>query len=450
MAFNRFTLSVLLQVVMIAATGLLMVWSFYQSHLLVARLTFTLVWIGQVIWLLYYVTRTNRSLTIFLESLKGADFVRNDHQAPSFDTLNISYNQIIDVVKNARMERQEQYHYFQYTLELIPVGILSFNKKDGHVEILNTAARHLLGVDNLHTLNDLETARPAVVQAIREMTPGRNRLIEMSDTFHKKQLLIRSSEFTLFGRNIQLVSFQNIRQALEEEQLHAWQKLISVLRHEIMNSVGPVSSLSRTLLRMFRKKQENKKPHELNEKTIDDAVTGLQSIESRAQGMMRFVESYRELTKIPEPLRDRRPVDQMLARLQMLMKDQLEDEGVKLVVEPPSANDHLNMDDKQITQVLINLVKNAAEAFHPEQQEKCITLRSFRNEEQQCCISVEDNGAGIPDELKDQIFIPFFTTKTGGSGIGLSFARQIMYLHEGRLSFSSSSGEGSRFVLEFP
>jgi len=450
MAFNKFTLAVLLQVVLIAATGLLMVWSYYQSHLVVARLTFTLIWIGEVGWLLYYVTRTNRSLTIFLESLKGSDFVRNSQQASSFGALNWSYNEIIDVVKNARLEREAQYHYFQYTLELIPVGIISFNKKNGQVEIFNTAARQLLGVERLHRLDELERLQPALSRAINETAPGKDRLIELGDAFHQKQLLIRSTEFMLFGRKIQVVSLQNIRQALEEEQLDAWQKLISVLRHEIMNSVGPVRSLTRTLLRMFQKGGENKKPHELTEKTLSDAVTGLQSIESRAQGMMRFVQSYRELTKIPEPLRDRHPAGPMLEGLQMLMKDQLNEAGIELVTDTQSVNGHLNIDDKQITQVLINLVKNAAEAFPSGQKDKRIILRSFRNEEKQCCISVEDNGPGIPEELKDKIFIPFFTTKQAGSGIGLNFARQILYLHGGRLSFSSPQGGGTRFVLEFP
>ena len=449
MAFNKFTLLVLLQVVLIAVTGLIMVWSFYQSHLMVARVTFTLIWIGQITGLLSYVTRTNRSLSIFLDSLRASDYVRRHDDAPSFDALNLSYNDIIDVVKNARMEREAQYHYFQYTLELIPVGIISFNQANGRVEIFNTASQRLLGLKYLSVIDDLDRIRPGLAGIIKGLDQGHNRVITLHQGFQPSQVIMRATNFNLFGRSIQVVSLQNIRRALEEEQLYAWQKLISVLRHEIMNSVGPVSSLSRTLLRMFRNQGTNKKSEEITNKTIDDAVTGLESIESRTEGMMRFVQSYREMTKIPQPLKKTHQADELLKQMSNLMKEHLNDKNIELIIDPPGSIYHVDVDEKQIIQVLINLVKNAAEAFPSGQKEKRITLQAYRDDDHTRCIAVEDNGQGIAADLQEKIFVPFFTTKEEGSGIGLNFARQIMHLHQGRIAVSSEGGKGSRFVLEF-
>jgi nitrogen fixation/metabolism regulation signal transduction histidine kinase len=449
MAFNRFTLSVLFQVLLIAATSFLMIWSFDQEYLMVAKFTFSLLWALEIVYLLYYVTKTNRSLSVFLESLRGSDFVRNDREARSFEDLNFSYNEIIDVVKNARLEKEAGYHYFQHILELIPVGIISYRKEDGRVEIFNDAARSLLGSKRLSVLEDLNRLLPGLADTVREVPPGTDRQVQTGESFQTVELLLRSAEFSLFNRQIKVVSLQNISQTLEKQQVEAWQKLISVLRHEIMNSAGPVSSLARTLLRMFRNNGEKKDAKEITDQTIGDALTGLQSIETRTQGMMRFVESYRELTKIPRPNRYRQPVDTLLEHLESLMEEQLREKGIELVVENSIPGYAIEIDDKQITQVLINLIKNAAEAFtaaHPDRQ---IGLKAFVNNQNRCCIAVEDNGQGMADELKEKIFVPFFTTKEAGSGIGLVFARQIMFLHDGRLSVSSVLGQGSRFVLEF-
>jgi signal transduction histidine kinase len=216
-----------------------------------------------------------------------------------------------------------------------------------------------------------------------------------------------------------------------------------------MNSAGPVNSLSRTLLRMLRKDGRNKSASEITDKTINDAITGLESIESRAKGMIDFVQSYRELTKIPAPNKEQFSMDALTSEVATLMRDTLNQQGIQLTLDNQASGIPVDVDKRQISQVMINLLKNASEAFPAEQTEKRIVLSAYTDENTSKCIAVEDNGCGIPDEIREKMFVPFYTTKENGSGIGLNFARQIMSLHDARIYYRPGNQSGSIFVLEF-
>jgi nitrogen fixation/metabolism regulation signal transduction histidine kinase len=436
-------------VLLIAATSFLMIWSFEKDYLVVAKFTFSAIWILEIFYLLHYVTRTNRSLNVFLESLRSTDFVRNKETSQSFETLNLTYNDIVDVVKDARLERESQYHYFQYTLELIPVGVLSYNTANGQIELFNSAAKELFNRERLAHIEELDQLTSDLTETVKNLAPGHNKLITISHPLQEKKVLIRATDFSLFKKHIKVVSFQNIKRELEEEELHAWQRLISVLRHEVMNSAGPVNSLSRTLLRMFRKDDKNKPASEITDKTIDDTVTALESIENRAKGMIDFVQSYRELTKIPLPNRVPVKIGALTEETYTLMENSLNQQGIQLTLDNQFKEAIVEVDKRQISQVLINLLKNASEAFPAEQLNKQIILSTYMEENTRKCIAVEDNGGGIPEEIREKMFVPFYTTKENGSGIGLNFARQIMSLHNARIYYRSGNDAGSIFVLEF-
>lgn len=449
MGFNRFTFTVLIVVLVIAGTSLLMAWSYQNELLVVAKFTFTLLWGLEIAYLLHFVTRTNRSLRAFLESLHASDFVRNGHDSPSFDALNLSYNEIVKVVQQARSERESQYHYFQYTLEFIPVGVLSFDRSNEQIELFNYAAQELLGGKKPGNLSELNILYPLLAENIRSIIPGKNQVVDLPDAQQQRKLLIRATDFTLFDRHIRVVSLQNIKKELEAEELLAWQKLISVLRHEVMNSAGPLHSLSRTVLRMFKKNGKLKSAREITDKTIRDAVTGLESIEDRTHGMISFIQSYRELTKIPEPQQEQYSLNQLTDEVMAFMGEDALQQHIKLENTKPEFSVMAMIDRKQVFQVLINLVKNAMEAFPTEQKGKKITLHVYHTGDQSSCIAVEDNGPGVSEEVYDQMFIPFYTTKENGSGIGLNMARQIMTLHQGRIFYQPADKQGSVFVLEF-
>jgi signal transduction histidine kinase len=353
------------------------------------------------------------------------------------------------VVKGARIEREAQQHYFQYTLELIPVGVLSFNKDDGAIEIYNAAASELMGMSRPSYIDELNRVKQGLAGVLRGMASEASELIELDSPSGRQRLVVRARMFTLSGREIKLLSFQNIRHELDREEQEAWQKLISVLRHEVMNSMGPVNSLSRTLLRMFGKDGRNKRVAELTDKTINDAVDGLQSIDNRTRGMMRFVQSYRELTRLPAPRKRHVGGAEVLKDVKSLMAEEMKHKGIELLVEEGDGMPVVELDDRQIHQVLINLVKNAAEAFEEGQTDKKIVLRGRIDQQGRACLEVQDNGPGMSPELQEKIFVPFYTTKKDGSGIGLNLARQIMLQHRGRIGLFSTLGEGTTFRLEF-
>jgi signal transduction histidine kinase len=449
MVFNKFSATVLFLVLLIAATSFVMIWSFEKDSLVVSKFTFSIIWVLEIIYLLYYVNKTNRSLSVFLESLRGSDFLKGQETDSSFKNLNLQSNQIIEIVKNARIERESQYHYFQYTLELIPVGVLSFNKENGQIEIFNGTAQEILMQERLNHVDDLGKVNSKIHHAIKYLPSGKHQLVQLEDGFQEKQIVLKAIEFNLFQRKIRVVSLLNIKQQLEQEELEAWQKLISVLRHEVMNSVGPVRSLARTLLRMFKKNGDVKTVNEISDKTISDTVTGLESIENRSRGMINFVQSYRELTKIPLPRKKSIQVNELFQGVRTLMESDLEEKNIGLVVHSEEENLALEADERQLTQILINLIKNASEAFSTEQTDKRIELSAGVTKEKVAYIKVSDNGPGIPGDIQKKIFIPFYTTKEGGSGIGLNFARQIMSLHGGYIRMHSDEGRGSTFVLEF-
>ena len=447
MVYNRFALKVILHIIFLTITSLLFTWSLQQDYLMVTKFTFAVLLIIEVLLLIRLVTRTNRSLQIFLEALKSADFVKNAEQNDSFKMLHITYNDIIDIVKKARIERESQFYYFQYTLEHIPVGVLSISR-DGRVELMNTAAKKLLGKEQIVHIDELDTVKSGLAQHIKALIPGESELLELSGKNHKKRLLLKSIAFKLYEKDIQLVSLQNIKEELEEEELLAWQKLISVLRHEIMNSVGPVMSLTNTLLRMFETHGKVKSPSELSEQTLNDAVAALHSIQNRNEGMAGFVKSYRELTKIPSLQKSKLLVSEIFKGINILLAEELKGHDIHLSLSVVPDDMVIEADERLLTQILINLVNNATDAL-AQTKEKQLSLKAYVNNDGEKCIVVEDNGSGISPEFQGKIFIPFFTTKPHGSGIGLSLTRQIMRLHGGTLSVQSEEGKGAVFSLIF-
>jgi nitrogen fixation/metabolism regulation signal transduction histidine kinase len=449
MGYNKFLLSVVFQVVLIGATSFLIVWSFHQEHLVVARFTFSVLWLIELAYLIYFVTRSNRRLQIFLESLKASDYMRSDRSSKSAETLNAAYNTIIDEVRSTRMEKMHQKHYLKLVLESVPVGVVTFHVHSGKIDLYNNTARNILNRDYLADIGEFDSIQNGLTRQILQLKPSGSLTIMLDNSFQEQKILFRASEFILSGEQVKLLSLQNIKHQLEEEELQAWQKLISVLRHEVMNSVGPVRSLTKTLLRMFQKNDKTKSTSEISDQTLSDAVMGLQSIENRADGMIRFVDSYRELTKVPKPTKEYISAKGILNQVKALMDTELRVSSVNIIIENQKDEVKIFGDEKQIVQVLINLVKNATEAFHEEQKNKAVWLTVFHNPHDRACISVIDNGPGIDEDVKQHIFIPFFTTKTGGSGIGLNLARQIMYLHGGKLLMKSEKGTGSTFTLEF-
>lgn len=355
-------------------------------------------------------------------------------------------NEAFNASRAARRERDSDYQFFRNIVQHVGIGLLTF-KKDGAVQIINSAARRLLRVNQIQNITELNSASPTLVDAFQKLKTGGRELIHLKIGDDTVQLSVFAIELTLRGEEIKLISMSNIQSELEEKEMEAWQNLVRVLTHEIMNSVTPISSLAGTVEEELQQLLQHAS-YEMKKEEMEDMHLSLQTISRRSAGLIRFVKEFRNLTQVPQPRLSEIAIHPLLEEMAVLHKKELSDRGIEITVhtDPPQLT--ALADKNMIEQVLINLIKNAIQAFD-EQTEKRIELSAYTSEKGRPIISIRDNGPGIDPEALEKIFIPFFSTKKTGSGIGLSLSRQIMRVHEGRISVKSTLGEGTEFMLRF-
>jgi two-component system, NtrC family, nitrogen regulation sensor histidine kinase NtrY len=446
MVYNRFFRIVILQSVILAVTGAFFIWTLMQHNLIITKFTIGIIWLLQIILLIYFLTRTNRGLDNFLKSVRYLDTSRAITEGDkSFDLLNLTYNEIIDSIQKVKIEKEAEHHYFQYTIEHIGVGLISFNES-GDIELFNRAARNLSGIEFVRNIYELDKSIPGISELMISLKQGHSKMIKVISGDEIMKISIRKTVFKIQDKTVNLVSLQNIRAELEEEEIEVWKKLISVLTHEIMNSVSPIKSLTSTVIKMYEKNNMSEK-YDASAHN-DDILLALKTIQKRSKGLLSFVEIYRNLTKIPLPAFSEIELKNLLDEIIILMKSQIKSSGVYCSADVNPENLRLIADEKLITQVIINLIKNSFESVKNKKDGK-IQIKAFLSPQSETIIQVIDNGAGIPADLIDKVFIPFFTTKENGSGIGLSLSRQIMKLHGGTIEVSSKPGFDTVFYLKF-
>jgi two-component system, NtrC family, nitrogen regulation sensor histidine kinase NtrY len=446
MAFNRFFRFVILQAILLAVTGTFFLWTLTQDYLLITKFTLGFIWVLQIILLIHYLTRTNRGLNNFLQSVKHLDPAMGITEGDkSFDLLNLTYNEIIDSIQKVKIEKEAEHHYFQNTIEHVGIGLISFND-EGQTELFNKAARELFKVEFVRNIQELNKSIPGISELLFSMKQKHSKMIKVVSGDEILKLSIRKTVFKIQDKTVNLVSFQNIRTELEEEEIEVWKKLISVLTHEIMNSVAPIKSLTNTMIKMFEKNipSNTNKESEYNV----DTLMALKAIQKRSKGLLSFVEIYKNLTKVPNPIFQHIELKSLLHEIIILMDSEIQLNNISFTADVNPANLKVKADEKLITQVIINLIKNSIESVNKEKNGK-IQIKAFISFQSETIIQVIDNGTGIAADLIDKIFIPFFTTKEHGSGIGLSLSRQIMKLHGGTISVLSKPGIETAFSLSF-
>ena len=446
MAFNRFFRVVILQAVLLAVTGAFFLWTLMQDYLIFTKFTIGFIWLLQIILLIHYLTRTNRGLENFLKSVKYLDPSRGVNEGDeSFDLLNLTYNEILDSIQKAKIEKEEEHHYFQNTIEHVGIGLISFDET-GRIELLNNAARTLFGIEFLRNIQDLNILVPGISNQLFLMKPGHYKMIKTIIGDEIMKLSIRKTVFKIHDNTVNLISFQNIRTELEEEEIEVWKRLISVLTHEIMNSVAPIKSLTNTMIKKFEKYST---PVVSSKSTdADDTLIALKAIQNRSKGLMSFIEIYRNLTKVPKPVFRDVELKNLIHEIIILMDSELQINNIALTTEINPGYLKITADEKLITQVIINLIKNSLESVGKMENGK-IQIKAFLSPQSETILQVIDNGSGIDADLIDKVFIPFFTTKKHGSGIGLSVSRQIMKLHGGTISVFSIPWIETVFSLKF-
>ncbi|PZR24127.1 MAG: ATP-binding protein [Citrobacter freundii] len=389
-----------------------------------------------------------RELDQFVESVHYRDFSRHfdvKHASSDIQPLRQGFNEINSTFKVISKEKETQYQYLQRILELVDTGILSYKEEGGEVIWMNDSLKRMLQLPYLKTIYSLSRRDEELTAEIIKLKPGESKIADAHPEKTTFKVLLSATAFQTEGNTYKLIAFQNVNEALDETESKAWQKLLSVLTHEIMNSVAPISSLAETL-----KSRLQESVSLLNNETgsVDDLEIGIETIRRRSEGLLKFAETYRNLNKITNPSLTKNYVRDIFENLLQLMQPTLEQKNIEVETILKDPDITLDADTHLLEQVMINLVVNAIEAVK-DKPEPRIILSAYQTVNRKVLIKVADNGTGMPIELLDKIFIPFFSTKKSGSGIGLSLCKQIMMLHKGNIQVQSAEGEGTVFILQF-
>lgn len=451
MVYKSFRINCIVRTLLLSVSILLFFYLLFQTALYTAIFIVGITIIYQIYGLIHYVERTNRDLARFFQSIKYEDFsitFKEKGLGSSFNALKTAFTEVVNAFRKTRSEKEEHYRYLQTIVQHVGIGLMAF-QPDGEVELINTAAKRLLKISHLKNIKNLESFSSPLVETLLRLRPKESSLVRVEDNNEILHLALYATEFKLGGQKFSLVSIQDIHSELEEREMDAWQKLIRVLTHEIMNSITPIASLASTINELVKESYKDiSKEGEPDAEALSDIHQALQTIQKRSQGLLHFVDAYRNLTLIPKPNFQVFAVEELFARVEKLMQADFVNSAIQFNANIEPQNLELTADPELIEQVLINLLLNALQAVKTKKDAK-INLDALLDGRGKLIIQVSDNGPGIQKENMEKIFIPFFSTKEGGSGIGLSLSRQIMRLHKGTISIHTEPNVQTVFTLIF-
>ncbi|MEO8855224.1 MAG: HAMP domain-containing sensor histidine kinase [Ginsengibacter sp.] len=404
--------------------------------------------IYQLVELYRFHVRTQSELDEFVQSIKYRDFSRhfNVRNAPiELQQLRDGFNQITSTFKDISKEKETSFQYLHKILELVDTGIMSFSVKEGKMIWMNESLKKMLQLPFVKSIHSLKTRDEHLYNEIVSLKPAESKIAIVHLESRSFKILLSATAFQTEGEKFMLIAFQNINEALDETESKAWQKLLSVMTHEIMNSVAPISSLADTLKNRL---EQSMNQIDNSQGAVHDLEIGIETIKRRSESLLKFAETYRNLNKITKPNLKKVYVRDLFENLYQLMEPTLDQKNIEMDIVLKDPGLEVEVDPSLIEQVLINLIVNAKEALKDKPGAKII-LSGLLSTKQKPLIKVADNGTGIEEEVLENIFIPFFSTKKTGSGIGLSLCKQIMMLHKGNINVHSIPGEGTVFTLQF-
>ncbi|WKK66113.1 sensor histidine kinase [Lutimonas zeaxanthinifaciens] len=454
---KRFTIQVTLRIFVIILFCVLF------SYFLVRNFWFSTAGMGmiivlQVYFLIKYVNNTNYSLVKFLDALKTEDYsvyFSPTKKGDSFAKVYDDFNLIIKIFKRNKIEKEAQYKYFKYILEHVNLGIISIKKEDlyahhssSEILFLNKAACDILQQPQHKYWHRIASNLPWLDEEIKKLANGGKSLVDFGDDIQRKQLSLEVMEIQLLNAPYLIIAFQDIRSEIEQKEIEAWHNVIRILAHEMLNSFTPVSSLASTIKSITESDNGSAIDlKDLDNEDIEDINTAASTIKKRSDGLLVFVQDYRTIASVPAPKTEPINIKKFLSEMVLLMSSATKEAGVEISLLPIPANATVNMDRKLIEQVIINLINNGLHALkdisNPWIKMSCLV------EQDKTILMVSDNGKGIEEKILNQIFIPFYTTKKNGSGIGLSLSKNILKKHGGNLLVSSEPGVKTTFSLIF-
>lgn len=442
MVYKNFRINCVIRVLILAVSVFAFFLVLTQTTLYSALIIIGIFFIYQIYALIHYVEKTNRDLTRLLQSIKYSDFsqsFKGEGKGKSFDLLKNSFTEVMNAFRKTRTEKEEQARYLQTVVKHIGVGLIVF-QSNGEVELINKAAKKLLGINQLKNIKSLKPLSEKLVKTLFAIKPREKATIKVEIDSEFLHLSLYGTEFKLGGNKYSLVSLQNIHSELEATEIEAWQKLIRVLTHEIMNSVTPISSLASTINGLVKE--------DMVSESLTDIKDAAQTIKKRSHGLIHFVDAYRNLTLVKKPNFEIFQIKELFSRVEKLMQTDFKEKGIQFDVRVEPRTLELTADTELIEQVLINLLLNAQQAVYGCKNAE-VHLEARLDKRGKIVIEVKDNGPGIPKDNLEKIFIPFFSTKEGGSGIGLSLSRQIMRLHKGTIGVHSKPYTETSIILSF-
>lgn len=454
MIYNKFYLNIIGRVILIALVSLILAWLYQKDGFSVSLFVIIAIFITLLVNLITYLNKSNRLLTFFFDAVKNEDstLVFNETSGhKGLDELNKSLNHLNKKIQETKIEITVQEKYYKTIVESAATAIMVFDSS-GSVQLSNSAMNNLLGVPNFNNINQLDRISPRLKAVLSELDGGDSTTINAHFNGSPRYIYLTSVSMLLRKEKVKLIAIQDISYELDRQEIDSWQRLIRILNHEIMNSIAPITSLSETLSGFFHKGKESISPSEINELTIANTIKGLAVIEEHGKGLISFVDSYRSLTKLPRPEPADIKISDLFDSISVLASSFIESHKertgncVDIMFQANPKDLVIYADRELITRVIYNLVKNAIEALEG-MSEGMVFLEAGRNKADRVWIRIIDNGPGISDEIIDNIFVPFFTTKEGGSGIGLSLARQIINMHKGTLNVFSNPGEGTTIII---
>lgn len=401
--------------------------------------------------LYYFQHKTHKELEQFVEAIHYRDFSRHfdaKHTSANLQVLRQGFNEINSTFKMISREKETQYQYLQKILELVVTGIISYEALTGNVQWMNESLKNMLQLPYLRTIHSLQKRDEDLYLEIINLKSSETRIATARTEKSTFKILLSATAFQTEGKVFRLIAFQNVDEALDETESRAWQKLLGVMTHEIMNSIAPISSLAHTLKNRLQEANASFSTQKTEPMLLEDLELGIDTIQRRSEGLLKFAETYRNLNKITTLNVKKIFVRDLFESLNTLLEPTLNQKNIELdiILKDPAVT--IEVDPNLMEQVLINLLVNAIEAVKDQTEPQIVLSASVLNDKK-TVLKIADNGAGMAEDVQEQIFVPFFSTKKTGSGIGLSLCKQIMLLHKAHISVQSKEGEGTAFLLVF-
>jgi nitrogen fixation/metabolism regulation signal transduction histidine kinase len=455
MIYKRFWLVIVAYLAGMILFALAFAFSFGKdlTYSLISIVSLVLLTLSFAVWL----NSTNKKLAFFFSSVRNDDTSLSFPEGVGFANeklLNKSLNELNNKLKDAKINIELQEKFYKSIMERISTGIISFYD-NGVVEFTNPELKRMFGLDQISHIGKLKIIDPKLVDLLERIESGEQKRINVKVYHNLLSLSVHARTVIMRNREVKIVTLQDIKSELDMHEMDSWQKLIRILNHEIMNSVAPITSLSSTLSGFYKSGEDQTSPDNITPRIISDTIRGLNIIEGHGKGLIHFVESYRSLTQLPKPEFSRVNISEFFERIMILVNSGFDNDNNKYKVRPLITSsvtpDDITLvaDDKLLAQVFINIVKNSIESFGKCEEDNFISMSADRNPDGRVVLSIKDNGPGMDVDTVEKIFVPFFTTKESGSGIGLSLSRQIIRIHNGNITCDSTPGKGTTVSMIF-